>query len=84
MRLWMGCQRSIRVLRDEAPLHKCVSLYMADIHEHSIPEDEKVLLTIPGNVPSSSNSDKNIESNTLQYNITYIMQFYIKIYSNLI
>lgn len=67
-RWWMGCQPHIRILRGvvrsrieigaiEAPLHKCVALYMADIQEHSALEDEKVLLTIAGNAcPSSSNS----------------------------
>ena len=56
----MGCQPHIRVLRGvvvrskleirdvEASLHKCVSLYMADIHEHSVLEGDKVLLAISG------------------------------------
>lgn len=57
-RWWMGCQPHIRDLRGlvqfsgvqskdvEDSLHKCVSLYMADIHRHSVLEDEKAFLTI--------------------------------------
>lgn len=73
-RWWMGCQPHIRVLRGvvrsrvenrdvEASLHKCVSLYMADIHEHSVLEDEKVFLTISG-IISDLLFNQSLESNT--------------------
>ncbi|XP_073391596.1 protein DOG1-like 3 [Physcomitrium patens] len=58
-RWWMACEPHVRVVRDlvrskveerdvEEPLHKCVSLYMADIHDHSLLENANVFLTISG------------------------------------
>lgn len=62
VRWWMACEPHVRALRDlvrskvkvrdvEELLHKCVSLYMADIHDHSLLENENVLLTISGDNP---------------------------------
>ena len=39
---------TVEIKEVEDSLHKCVSLYMADIHRLSVLEDEKAFLTISG------------------------------------